>query len=306
MIRFIIRRILISIPVLFIIAAISFFMIKKAPGGPFSKEKAAPPDVIKKLEAQYGLDQPVYKQFGTYLKNVLVHGDLGPSYRYVNWTVNDLILSGFPVSLELGCWSLMVAMLLGIPAGIIASIKPNSWSDYFPMSFSMLGICLPTFVMGPLLVGVFALWLGWYNSSGWDFGYDRILPSLTLGGYYAAYLARLTRGGMLEVLNQDYIRTARAKGVSEFNVVAKHALKTGLLPVVSFLGPATAGLLTGSFVVETIFDIPGLGRYFVTSAFNRDYLLLMGSILFYAVLIVTMNLIVDVLQVWLNPKLRFD
>ena len=306
MIRFVIRRILISIPVLLIIAALSFFMIKHAPGGPFSREKAAPPEVIKKLEAQYGFDQPVYKQFGTYLKNLLFHGDFGPSYRYSNWTVNDLIRSGFPVSLELGCWSLMVAMLLGIPAGIIASIKPNSWKDYLPMSFAMLGICLPTFVMGPLLVGVFALWLGWYNSSGWDFACGRIVPSLTLGGYYAAYLARLTRGGMLEVLNQDYIRTARAKGVSEVNIVAKHALQTGLLPAISFLGPATAGLLTGSFVVETIFDIPGLGRYFVTSAFNRDYLLLMGSILFYAMLIVTMNLIVDVLQVLLNPKLRFD
>lgn len=306
MIRFIIRRILISIPVLLIIAAISFFMIKKAPGGPFSKEKTAPPEVIKKIEAQYGLNEPVHKQFFTYLKNAVRHGDLGPSYRYANWSVNDLILSGFPVSLELGCWALVVAMLVGIPAGVIASIKPNSLSDYLPMSIAMLGICLPTFVMGPLLVGVFALWLGWYNSSGWDFSYDRILPALTLGGYYAAYLARLTRGGMLEVLNQDFIRTARAKGVSEIGIVTRHALQTGLLPVISFLGPATAGLLTGSFVVETIFDIPGLGRYFVTSAFNRDYLLLMGSILFYAVLIVMMNLIVDILQVWLNPKLRFE
>ena len=306
MIRFIIRRILISIPVLLIIAALSFFMIKKAPGGPFAKEKSAPPEVIKKIEAQYGLDQPVYKQFFIYLKNAVLHGDLGPSYRYANWSVNDLIRSGFPVSLELGCWALVIAMIVGIPAGVIASIRPNSLSDYLPMSIAMMGICLPTFVMGPLLVGVFALWLGWYNSSGWDFSYDRLLPALTLGGYYAAYLARLTRGGMLEVLNQDFIRTARAKGVSEIGIVTKHALQTGLQPVISFLGPATAGLLTGSFVVETIFDIPGLGRYFVTSAFNRDYLLLMGSILFYAVLIVMMNLVVDILQVWLNPKLRFE
>jgi len=305
MIRFIIRRVLISIPVLFIIAALAFFMIKKAPGGPFAKERSAPPEILRNLEAQYGLDKPVYEQFYIYVKNAL-QGDLGPSFRYANWSVNDLIRSGFPVSLELGCWSLMIALLIGIPAGIIASIKPNSISDYIPMSLAMIGICLPTFVMGPLLVGVFALWLGWYNSSGWDFAYDRVLPALTLGGYYAAYVARMTRGGMLEVLSQDFIRTARAKGASSVRVIRKHALRGGLLPVISFLGPATAGLLTGSFVVETIFDIPGLGRYFVTSAFNRDYLLLMGAVMFYAILIVFMNLVVDVLQVWLNPKLRFD
>lgn len=305
MIRFIIRRVLISIPVLFVIAALAFFMIKKAPGGPFAKERSAPPEILRNLEAQYGLDKPVYEQFYIYVKNAL-QGDLGPSFRYANWSVNDLIRSGFPISLELGCWSLMIALLIGIPAGIIASIKPNSISDYIPMSLAMIGICLPTFVMGPLLVGVFALWLGWYNSSGWDFAYDRVLPALTLGGYYAAYVARMTRGGMLEVLSQDFIRTARAKGASSVRVIRKHALRGGLLPVISFLGPATAGLLTGSFVVETIFDIPGLGRYFVTSAFNRDYLLLMGAVMFYAILIVFMNLVVDVLQVWLNPKLRFD
>ena len=305
MIRFIIRRILISIPVLFIVAALAFFMIKKAPGGPFAKERSAPPEILRNLEAQYGLDKPVHEQFFIYVRNAL-RGDLGPSFRYANWSVNDLIRSGFPVSLELGCWSLMIALLIGIPAGIIASIKPNSISDYIPMSLAMIGICLPTFVMGPLLVGVFALWLGWYNSSGWDFAYDRVLPALTLGGYYAAYVARMTRGGMLEVLSQDFIRTARAKGASPIRVIRKHALRGGLLPVISFLGPATAGLLTGSFVVETIFDIPGLGRYFVTSAFNRDYLLLMGAVMFYAILIVFMNLVVDVLQVWLNPKLRFE
>ncbi|MEO6034951.1 MAG: ABC transporter permease, partial [Verrucomicrobiota bacterium] len=197
-------------------------------------------------------------------------------------------------------------LFFGLIAGIIASLKQNTPLDYISMSLAMIGICLPTFVMGPLLVGVFALWLGWYNSSGWDFAYDRVLPALTLGGFYAAYVARLTRGGMLEVLNQDYIRTARAKGASPMRVIRKHALRGGLLPVISFLGPATAGLLTGSFVVETIFDIPGLGRYFVTSAFNRDYLLLMGAVMFYAILIVFMNLVVDVLQVWLNPKLRFE
>lgn len=305
MIRFILRRILISIPVLFIVATLTFFLIRQAPGGPFAKEKNVAPEILKNLEAHYGLDKPLWKQYTIYLGNLL-HGSLGPSYKYSNWTVNELIGSAFPVSLELGCWSLMVAMFIGITAGIIASIKPNSITDYLPMSISMIGICLPTFVMGPLLVGIFALWLGWYNASGWDFAQDRILPALTLGGYYAAYVARMTRGGLLEILNQDYIRTARAKGASSSRILWKHALKGGLLPVISFLGPAVAGLLTGSFVVETIFDIPGLGRFFVTSAFNRDYTMLMGSVLFYATLIVVMNLVVDVLQVWLNPKLRFD
>jgi oligopeptide transport system permease protein len=257
------------------------------------------------LEAHYGLDRPLLEQYGRYLFD-LVRGDLGPSTKYANWTVNELIASSFPVSLELGCWALLVALTIGLTAGILAAIRPNTKADYIPMSLAMVGISLPTFVMGPLLILVFALTLNWYNASGWDFARDRVLPALTLGIYYAAYVARLSRGGMLEILNQDYIRTARAKGASNRRIVFRHALRGGLLPVVSFLGPAVAGLLTGSFVVETIFQIPGLGRFFVTSAFNRDYTLLAGTVIFYATLIVVLNLLVDIIQVWLNPKARFE
>lgn len=305
MLRFILQRILQAIPVLLTIVTAAFLMIRAAPGGPFAKEKKVPPEILQQLEAHYGLNKPLYRQYFDYLGH-LIQGDLGPSYKYSNWSVNELIGAAFPVSLELGCWSLMVALIIGLPAGLIAATRPNSVRDYVPMSLSMLGICLPTFVLGPLLIGVFALWLGWYNSSGWDFPQDRVLPSLTLGIFYAAYVARLTRGGMLEILNQDFIRTARAKGASSSRVLWRHALRGGLVPVVSFLGPAIAGLITGSFVVETVFDIPGLGRFFVTSAFNRDYTMVMGTVLFYGTLIVFMNLLVDIVQVWLNPKLRFE
>ena len=305
MLRFIFQRILQAIPVLLTIVTAAFLMIRAAPGGPFAKEKKVPPEILQQLEAHYGLNKPLHRQYLDYLGH-LIKGDLGPSYKYSNWSVNELIGAAFPVSLELGCWSLMVALMIGLPAGLIAATRPNSVRDYVPMSLSMLGICLPTFVLGPLLIGVFALWLGWYNSSGWDFPQDRVLPSLTLGIFYAAYVARLTRGGMLEILNQDFIRTARAKGASPSRVLWRHALRGGLVPVVSFLGPAIAGLITGSFVVETVFDIPGLGRFFVTSAFNRDYTMVMGTVLFYGTLIVFMNLLVDIVQVWLNPKLRFE
>jgi oligopeptide transport system permease protein len=305
MLKFVIRRLLGVIPVLWIIATLTFFMLRLAPGGPFDTEKNIPAEIKKNLEAHYGLNKPLFFQYLDYLGH-LVQGDLGPSFKYPSRTVNELILSKFPVSLKLGVLALSIALFLGIIAGIIASLRPNSWFDYVPMSLSMVGICVPTFVMGPLLILIFALQLGWFNATGWNTLSDMFLPALTLGGYYAAYVARLTRGGMLEVMNQDFIRTAWAKGASAKRVVFKHALKGGLLPVVSFLGPAIAGLLTGSFVVETIFQIPGLGSVFVTAAFNRDYTLVLGTVLFFATAIILMNLLVDVIQVWLNPKLRFD
>jgi oligopeptide transport system permease protein len=206
----------------------------------------------------------------------------------------------------LGLLSLAVALVFGLPLGVIAAVKRNTFFDYICSSIAMMGICIPTFVLGPLLVLVFAIYLGWFNASGWYLPVDRVLPAATLGLVYAAYIARLTRGGMLEVLHQDYIRTARAKGASEFRVIFRHALRGGLLPVVSFLGPAIAGILTGSFVIETIFQIPGLGREFVNSAFNRDYTLVLGTVILYAGLIITLNLLVDIAQVWLNPKLKFE
>lgn len=305
MLRFIAKRLLETIPVMLIVATATFFMMKKAPGGPFDTEKATTPEIRAQLEAQYGLNQPVVQQYFDYIGNLL-QGDLGPSFKYAGWSVSELLWSAFPVSLELGCYALAIALTLGLISGIIAALRKNTAGDYLPMSLATLGICLPTFVTGPLLILVFGITLGWFNTTGWDFASDRVLPAITLGLYYTAYVARLSRAGMLEVLNQDFIRTARAKGASEWRVVWRHSLRGGLLSVVSFIGPAIAGLVTGSLVVETIFQIPGLGRFFVMAGFNRDYTMVMGTVLFYAVLIIVMNLLVDIVQVWLNPKLRFE
>ena len=305
MLRFVARRLLQMIPVLFIIATMTFFMLRLAPGGPFDSEKTVTPEIRKNLEVYYGLNKPLYRQYYDYLANV-IKGDLGPSFKYPNRTVNELIGESFPISAELGFWSLLVALAVGLPAGIISSLRPNTAMDYIPNSLAMAGICVPNFVLGPLLVLIFALTLGWARVSGWDEPIDRVLPALTLGAAYAAYIARLTRGGMLEIFSQDFIRTARAKGASPLRIILKHALRGGLLPVVSYLGPAVAGLITGSFVVETIFQIPGLGRYFVNAAFNRDYTMVLGAVLFYGALIVVFNLIVDVALVWMNPRLKFE
>ena len=306
MFKFIARRILETIPVLLVIITGSFFLMHAAPGGPFDSERRVTPEIQRNLEAHYGLNLPLHTQYLNYLDRLVLHADFGPSFKYANRTVNELIAESLPVSLRLGIYGMIIALVIGVTAGIVASLRPNTATDYVPMTLAMTGICLPTFVLGPLLVLVFAMKLKWFNPSGWYDPADAVLPSLTLGIYYAAYLARLTRGGMLEVLSQDYIRTARAKGASEWRVVLKHAVRGGLLPVVSFLGPALAGIISGSFVVESIFQIPGLGRYFVTAAFNRDYTMVMGTVIFFAVLIIFFNLLVDVLQVFLNPRLRFD
>jgi oligopeptide transport system permease protein len=305
MFRFIARRLLETLPVLFIIITATFFMIRFVPGGPFTAERAVTPEILRNLEAHYGLDKPLYQQYFDYLGSLL-RGDLGPSFKYPNRTVNEIIADKLPVSLELGLTSLAVALVFGLTLGVTAAVKRNSLLDYLCSSVAMVGICVPTFVLGPLFVLLFAIHFGWFNASGWYSSIDRVLPAATLGLVYSAYIARLTRGGMLEILNQDYIRTARAKGASEFRVIFRHALRGGLLPVVSFLGPAIAGILTGSFVIETIFQIPGLGREFVNSAFNRDYTLVLGTVILYAALIISLNLLVDVVQVWLNPKLKFE
>ncbi len=305
MFRFVAIRTLQAIPVLLIIATMTFFMVHAAPGGPFSKERKVTPEVLRNLEAQYGLDKPLLTQYGNFLWKA-VHGDLGPSFKYANRTVSELIGDSFPVSAELGFWAMLIALAIGLPAGILAALKPNSWLDYLPMSVAMLGICIPTFVLGPILALTFGIRLEWFDASGWFSWRDRVLPAITLGFFTAAYIARLTRGGMLDVMNQDFIRTARAKGASEVRVLFYHALRGGLLPVISYLGPAIAAEITGSFVVETIFNVPGLGRYFILSAFNRDYTMVLGTVLFYASIIILLNLVVDVLQVLLNPRLRFD
>ncbi len=303
MAKFILGRILQAIPTLLIIAALTFFMTRMAPGGPFDSEKPIPEEIKERIEAHYGLDKPLHEQFFLYIGNLL-QGDLGPSFKYVGWEVSELIAQAFPVSAQLGLCSLAIALALGLPAGIVAALRKNSPWDYVPMSIAMLGICLPTFVLGPALILLFSTKLGWFSPMGWYSMSDIILPSLTLGLFYAAYVARLTRAGMLETLNQDYVRTARAKGATPSQVITKHALRGGLLPVVTFLGPAFAGLISGSFIIESIFFIPGLGRFFVTAAFNRDYTMVLGTVLFYAILIILLNLLVDVIQAALDPKAR--
>jgi oligopeptide transport system permease protein len=305
MIRFIAIRLLQTIPVIWVIITATFFMIRFVPGGPFTAERAVTPEIMRNLEAHYGLNKPLYRQYLDYCGSVL-RGDLGPSFKYPTRSVNEIIAEKLPVSIELGLWSLGVALFMGLPLGVIAAVRRNTWIDYACSSASMVGICIPTYVMGPLLILVLAIHFGWFNASGWYGPIDRVLPSLTLGLVYAAYVARLTRGGMLEVLSQDYIRTARAKGASELRVILRHALRGGLTPVVSFLGPAIAGIVTGSFVIETVFQIPGIGREFVNSAFNRDYTLVLGTVVLYAGFLIGMNLIVDIVQVWLNPKLKFE
>jgi oligopeptide transport system permease protein len=280
-------------------------MIRFVPGGPFTAEKAVTPEILRNLEAHYGLNKPLWRQYLDYLGS-LARGDLGPSFKYPNRTVNEIIGDKLPVSAELGALSLGFALIIGITLGTFAAVRRNTWIDYTASTFGMAGISIPTFVVGPLLVLGFAIHLGWFNASGWYGPLDRVLPAFVLGLAYAAPISRLTRGGMLEVLHQDFIRTARAKGASEFRVVTRHALRGGLLPVVSFLGPAVAGILTGSFVIETIFQIPGIGREFVNSAFNRDYTLVLGTVILYAVLIMALNLVVDIMQAWMNPKVRLE
>jgi oligopeptide transport system permease protein len=302
--RFALNRLLQAIPVLLIVISATFLLVHSAPGGPFSADKAVPPEVIKALEAQYNLDQPLWKQYISYLGDV-VQGDFGPSFKYSGRTVNELIAAGIPATAELALYAMMVALIIGVSAGVAAAMRPNTMQDYVPMSAAMLGICMPSFLLGPLLVLIFGIHLEWLPVSGWgDMPGDKIMPSITLGTGYAAYIARLSRGGMLEVLSQDYIRTARAKGLSEPVIIFKHAMRGGLIPVVAFLGPAFAGLLGGSFVVETIFQIPGLGRFYVQAAFNRDYTMILGMTIFFATLIILFNLLSDMLAIWLDPKLR--
>ncbi|MBH52766.1 MAG: ABC transporter [Opitutaceae bacterium] len=332
MLKFIFIRLLQLIPVLIVIITLTFVMVRSIPGGPFSAERKVSEHVLEKLNEHYGLSDPLYVQYFSYLKNVapkkmdlaalvrfdLKEGlgiDLGPSFRYEGRTVNELIAESFPVSFQLGAMAILLALLIGIPAGTIAALNKNSTFDYLPMSLAMFGICLPSFVLGPLFALIFGLWLDWFPVSGWrapgGFYWSdnlpyRVLPVLTLSLYYAAGLARLTRGGMLEVLNQDYIRTARAKGLSTWIVTTKHALRAGLIPVISYLGPVIAGVLSGSFIIEMIFQIPGLGRHFINAAANRDYTLVLGTVLFYAALIIILNLIVDIIMVLINPKLKFE
>jgi len=306
MLGFILKRLLESIPVLLAVMLLTFLMVRLTPGGPFDDEREMPEATRAALNEHYGLDAPLAVQFGNYLKRLVLEGSLGPSYSYPNWPVTKIIAQKAPVSLELGFYALGIALLLGVGIGCVAAIRPNTASDYLPMSLAMVGICLPTFVLGPVLLLIFAVDLEFFNVSGWTTLGDRFLPALTLGLFYAAYIARLTRGSMMEVRSQDYMRTAAAKGLAFPRIYFVHGLRNALPAVVSYLGPALAGLISGSFVVETIFNIPGLGRFFIHSALDKDYTMVMGCVLFYAALLVLFNLLADVLLVLLNPRLKFD
>jgi len=304
MLAIFIKRDLMAIPVLLAVATMTFFLIKLAPGGPFDAEKAVSPQVLKNLNAVYNLDASQWEQYTDYMTGV-VQGDFGPSFKYPGRSVTEMISSGLPITFELAMYAILIALVIGILSGVLAALKRNTMLDFIPMAIAMIGICVPTFLMGPLLVLIFGIQLELLPVAGWgQLSGDKILPSITLGFAYAAYIARLSRGGMLEVLNQDFIRTARAKGLTERMVVIKHAMQGGLIPVVSFLGPAIAGLLAGSFVVETIFQIPGLGRFYVEAALNRDYTMILGTTIFFSAMIVFFNLLSDLASLWLNPRSR--
>ena len=304
MLNLIVKRFLTTIPVLFGVITITFLMVHSAPGGPFDADRVVSPEILLQLNENYNLDAPLWEQYISYLKGVF-YGDFGPSFRYPGRTVTELISIGLPITFELAIYSIIFAIFIGVSSGVVASLRPNTRFDYIPMSVAMAGICIPSIILGPSLSLIFGIWLGWLPVAGWgDLPGDKILPVITLGTAYAAYCARLTRGGMLEILGQDYIRTARSKGLSEIRVVIFHALRGGLIPVIAFLGPAIAGLLAGSFVVETIFGIPGLGRFYVQAAFNRDYTMILGTSIFFSILIVFFNLIADLVAATLNPKLR--
>ena len=303
MASYILRRLAEFLPVLFVIVSLSFFLMRLAPGGPFDQERALPEQVRANIEARYHLNEPLWRQYLQYLGEV-ARGDLGPSFRYPDRSVNELLGLGFPVSLTLWLCALAVALSLGGMAGVLAGLRRNSPFDYFTMSFALFGISVPNFVLGPILMLLFALWLRWLPVAGWGTWRHLVLPSVTLGMFYAAYVARLTRAGMLEVIHQDFIRTARAKGLREAAVVLRHALPGAVLPVVTYLGPASAAVLTGSVVVETIFSIPGVGRYFVSGALNRDYTMVLGTVVFYSVLLLAFNLVVDILYAYLDPRVQ--
>ncbi|MDT8879947.1 oligopeptide ABC transporter permease OppB [Halomonas saccharevitans] len=307
MLRYTLTRLLQAIPTLWIVITLSFFLMHLAPGGPFDGERQLPPEIEANLLATYHLDEPVWQQYLIYMGNLL-QGDLGPSFKYKDFTVTELVAQGFPVSLELGLWAIGLALLIGLPLGVIAALKRNSTVDYLVMGTALAGVAVPNFVIAPLLALVFGVFLGWLPVGGWNDGAwpNLVLPVVALSIQQIAYIARMMRASMIEILGSHFIRTARAKGLSEAEVIWRHALRPAMLPVVSYLGPAVAGIITGSVVIEQIFGIPGIGRYFVQAALNRDYTLVMGTVVFYGALIVLLNLLVDLLYSALDPQIRYD
>jgi oligopeptide transport system permease protein len=300
------RRLLTAIPTLLLLIAFAFFMIRAAPGGPFDAERQLLPEIEANLRTAYHLDEPLYQQLGRYLWGI-ARLDFGPSFQYRDYSVTELIATGFPVSLRLGGSAIVVALLIGITAGCLAALRQNSAVDHCVMTVAMTGISIPNFVMAPLLVLVFAIYLRWLPAGGLGGGSFRnmVLPVISLALPQIAYLSRLMRGSMIEVLRSNFVRTAKAQGLSNAQIVLKHALKPALLPVVSYLGPATAHVITGSVVIEQIFSVPGIGRFFVTGALNRDYTLVMGVVVFYGALIIGFNFLVDLAYAWLDPKVKY-
>ena len=307
MFSYISKRLLAAIPTLLIIITIAFFMMRLAPGGPFDAERQLPPEIEANILKAYDLDKPLYQQYFIYVGNLLQF-DFGPSYKFRDFSVTELILTGLPASLQIGGMAILIAAIIGISLGTLAALYQNQKTDYAIMGVAMTGIAIPNFVVAPILSLVFGVYLSWLPVAGWGDGSARnlMLPVISLALPQIAYIARLTRGSMVEVLHSNYIRTARAKGLRERLVVIRHGIKGALLPVVSYLGPAAAAVTTGSVVIESIYDIPGVGRYFVNAALNRDYPLVMGVVIFYATLIIIMNLIVDVIYSFLDPKLRVN
>ena len=305
MLTYTIRRLLGALPTLLIIVAVAFFMMRLAPGGPFDQERALPPAIEANIAARYDLDKPLVVQFFLYLGKV-IQGDFGPSFKSRDFSVNELIAQGFPVSLKLGGLAMLLAVVVGISAGATAALRQNSGYDYGVMAVAMTGITIPNFVMAPLLSLALGVYLGLLPVGGWGDLRHMILPVVALALPQVAYIARLTRGSMIEVLRSNFIRTARAKGLPERVTLMRHAMRAALLPVVSYLGPATAGIITGSVVIEQIFGLPGMGRYFVQGALNRDYTLVMGTVIFFGVLIIVFNMLVDLIYGLLDPKVRYD
>lgn len=301
--RYILSRIKSSILTLFIVITLTFFLIRAIPGGPFTDEKAIPPEVMEKVMERYHMNDPLYKQYFDYLKN-LAKLDLGPSFRYAGRTVNEIIGESFPVSAFIGLLAILISLVVGIPIGIISALCRGKWQDNVVMIIATLGVTVPNFVIGTFLIYLFALKLGIFTVGIWEGISTSILPAITLAGYPMAFIARLIRSSMLEVIQQDYIRTARSKGLSERVVVYIHALKNTLVPLLTYLGPLSAGILTGSFVVEQIFGVPGLGTHFVTSIQNRDYTMIIGVTVFYSTFLVMINLLIDICYGFIDPRIK--
>ncbi len=307
MTRYFLKRLGGAIPTLFIIVTLTFFLIRVAPGGPFDQEQSLPPEILANLQSAYGLDQPVWKQYVSYV-GALAHGDFGPSFKYKDFTVTELIGQGFPVTLELGSIAMGLALVLGIPIGTFAALHQNSAADYATMSLAVVGIAIPSFVVLPFLGLFFGIYLRWLPVAGWEPGSLRylVLPVIALALPPLGVIARLTRGNMLEVLRSHFIRTAIAKGLPLHTVILRHALRPALVPVAGYLAPAVASIMTGSLVVESIAGLPGVGRYLVQGALNRDYTLVLGMVIIYSTVLIVMGLLVDLLFAWLDPRVRFD